>query len=335
MRKVTLFICCILFVCVSIFAQSETEKGINLYKINEYKKAIDVLKKASKNDSKNSQLWYYLGLSQINENKLKDAEKSFKKAIQLDSTNAQNHIGLAYFYLLRNDLANAQSEAKFAVELNPKETESHYHYILGIASFRGGAYNTAYERAKKAIQLDSNFANAYFLKTEALVSSFIQQAGTVIRPTNTRGELLTEATADLEKYVSLSGKNPDLSFYKEYLQSVRFFAEYYNQPDRNIPPNLDVIAKPDPNQTSIDITSKPRASYTDRARNAGVSGTITLLVGFSEDAKIKNIMVIKSLGFGLDQEAIRAAKGIKFKPATKDGKPVSVVKMIQYSFSLY
>jgi outer membrane biosynthesis protein TonB len=46
-------------------------------------------------------------------------------------------------------------------------------------------------------------------------------------------------------------------------------------------------------------------------------------------------MVVKPLSHGLNEEAVRAARAIKFNPATKDGKPVSVVKQIEYSFSIY
>jgi protein TonB len=38
--------------------------------------------------------------------------------------------------------------------------------------------------------------------------------------------------------------------------------------------------------------------------------------------------------FGLDQEAIKAAKQWLFKPGTKDGKPVAVRVMIELTFML-
>jgi TonB family protein len=66
-----------------------------------------------------------------------------------------------------------------------------------------------------------------------------------------------------------------------------------------------------------------------------VTGTIRLLVGFAADSKVKHILVVKPLGYGLDEEAVRAARQIKFIPSAKDGKPISVVKTIEYSFSIY
>jgi TonB family protein len=62
---------------------------------------------------------------------------------------------------------------------------------------------------------------------------------------------------------------------------------------------------------------------------------VRLLVGFSADGTVRHILIVKPLGFGLNEQAVRAARGIKFEPATKDGKPVSVVKQVEYSFSIY
>ena len=89
------------------------------------------------------------------------------------------------------------------------------------------------------------------------------------------------------------------------------------------------------NTTPLKILSKPRPSYTDRARQANISGTISIYVLFAANGKVSHIMVLKGLGYGLDAEALKAASKIKFEPMTKDGKPVSVVKMVQYSFTIY
>jgi hypothetical protein len=43
-------------------------------------------------------------------------------------------------------------------------------------------------------------------------------------------------------------------------------------------------------------------------------------------------MVIKSLGYDLTKKAVEAARNIKFEPAQKVGRPVSVVSTIEYDF---
>ena len=43
---------------------------------------------------------------------------------------------------------------------------------------------------------------------------------------------------------------------------------------------------------------------------------------------------MRSLGFGLDQNAIQALKQWRFKPAMRDGMPVDVTLNIEVSFNL-
>jgi hypothetical protein len=37
----------------------------------------------------------------------------------------------------------------------------------------------------------------------------------------------------------------------------------------------------------------------------------------------------------LDQETIKAALNINFEPESENGKPISVVKMVEYSLTIY
>ena len=50
----------------------------------------------------------------------------------------------------------------------------------------------------------------------------------------------------------------------------------------------------------------------------------------------KDVTVIESLDprFGLDDEAVRASRLWLFKPATKDGKPVTAQIVIEQTFKL-
>jgi protein TonB len=50
---------------------------------------------------------------------------------------------------------------------------------------------------------------------------------------------------------------------------------------------------------------------------------------------VKHIEVVKGLPDGLTDKAIEVAQKIKFKPARKDGKPVSVWVEVEYGFDVY
>ena len=80
------------------------------------------------------------------------------------------------------------------------------------------------------------------------------------------------------------------------------------------------------------IRSRPEPEYTSEARAKGVSGVVVIKAVFSSDGKVTNIRVIKELPYGLTEEAVRAARQIKFDPAIKDGREVSQHIQIEYYF---
>ncbi|MDQ3062795.1 MAG: energy transducer TonB [Acidobacteriota bacterium] len=86
---------------------------------------------------------------------------------------------------------------------------------------------------------------------------------------------------------------------------------------------------------NIKIILKPFASYTDKARNAQTQGTVRLKVTFSANGGIKTVAVEKELKDGLTEQAIAAAMKIVFFPAKKNGKPYSVSKLVDYSFTIF
>ena len=85
----------------------------------------------------------------------------------------------------------------------------------------------------------------------------------------------------------------------------------------------------------VQILSKPRANYTDAARLNFTQGKVVLRVTFSANGQIGAISVITGLSDGLTEQAIAAARGIKFEPARRDGVPYSVTKPVEYTFTIY
>lgn len=71
-------------------------------------------------------------------------------------------------------------------------------------------------------------------------------------------------------------------------------------------------------------------------RNHGtldVQGTAIYRVQFLEFGEVGEITTVKDLPAGLGQNAMNAIRKIKFAPETKDGKPVTVVKQLEYIYS--
>jgi len=83
------------------------------------------------------------------------------------------------------------------------------------------------------------------------------------------------------------------------------------------------------------VLAKPEPQYTEEARRNAVSGSVVLRVVFSRSGEVTNIRAVQSLPFGLTERAIAAARLIRFRPATKDGRAVNVYMQLEYNFNLY
>jgi len=86
--------------------------------------------------------------------------------------------------------------------------------------------------------------------------------------------------------------------------------------------------------TRVVITSKPKPAYTKEARRLGVQGFVVLKVELSANGRGGRIRVVKRLPAGLTENAIKAVCKLQFKPATKDGQPVSQWVDVEYVFRL-
>ena len=83
------------------------------------------------------------------------------------------------------------------------------------------------------------------------------------------------------------------------------------------------------------VISKPEPQYTEDARRNQITGTVILRAVFSRTGEVTNIRAVNALPFGLTEKAIAAARLIRFRPATKDGRPVNVHMQLEYNFNLY
>lgn len=100
--------------------------------------------------------------------------------------------------------------------------------------------------------------------------------------------------------------------------------------DSNHPPG--VVAKV---TTPYKILAQPKAMYTDEARTKGIQGSVTLKITLLASGGIGSITPVKTLGYGLTEKAIAAARLIKFEPKKVNGVPQSVIVTREYTFSIY
>ena len=83
------------------------------------------------------------------------------------------------------------------------------------------------------------------------------------------------------------------------------------------------------------IISKPRATYTDAARTNAVTGSVLLKVTLLASGQVGSITPVKRLPHGLTEQAIAAARQIRFEPKKVNGVPVSSIITLDYGFTIY
>lgn len=74
--------------------------------------------------------------------------------------------------------------------------------------------------------------------------------------------------------------------------------------------------------------------YTPEARQAKIQGQVGLSCIVLPDGSVADVEVVGPLDPGLDEQAIKAARQWRFKPGTKDGRPVMVRIDLDFTFTL-
>jgi TonB family protein len=80
------------------------------------------------------------------------------------------------------------------------------------------------------------------------------------------------------------------------------------------------------------LVSKVEAGYTEEARRARGQGVVVLAIVVDENGQPRDFRVMRPLGLGLDQEAIKAVSKWRFVPGSKDGKRVAVRATVEIRF---
>ena len=84
------------------------------------------------------------------------------------------------------------------------------------------------------------------------------------------------------------------------------------------------------------VVREVKPAYTADAMRAKVQGSVWLECIVMPDGTVGDVKVTRSLDpiFGLDQEAIKAAKQWRFRPGMRQGEPVPVIITIELTFTL-
>lgn len=193
-------------------------------------------------------------------------------------------------------------------------------HFLGLAYSRQGKTGDAREAHEKAAKSADKLLDLLFSSSEN-------------PPINEKSESLLELAAQsAQEFIKLS---PNLSGkeLEDWNLRMDILREYASPTDDS--GNALKIYKGSEVDTRPRIISRPAPVYPREARRKEVAGVVLLRAIFSFDGKVRGIRVVKGLPAGVTLSAIRAARLIKFTPATLNGQPVSQRVLIEYNFSLY
>jgi periplasmic protein TonB len=77
-----------------------------------------------------------------------------------------------------------------------------------------------------------------------------------------------------------------------------------------------------------------QAPYPEEARRVDMRGTVRLRIGIDETGRVREVKLIKRVGFGLDEAATKAMWKFRFSPAIgQDGRPVPFRINYNYVFN--
>ena len=91
-------------------------------------------------------------------------------------------------------------------------------------------------------------------------------------------------------------------------------------------------ARPEVQTSPPVLLSHAEPEYTPEARQLKIEGYVVLRVTITATGQMVVHSVVRGLGHGLDESAMRSAPTYKFKPATRDGQPVDYTTNIIIKF---
>jgi len=288
----------------------DTARAIETYQQGDATEAIKLLQAIVKKRPDDADAWYYLGLALNSQGLIGNSRPAFEQCVRLRPDSADAHAKLAFALILANEPQKALTTAQRALELGDQSPES--HYVIAEASLRTGATTKAVDEAETALRVSPNF-------TAALITRSFAHCDL---------KLYSEAAASLEQFLAGSPGDMDAETWRGQLEELRRRISLESNPGPPIFTGKEVTQK-------ARVLSKPEPQYSEAARRAGVTGTVVLRAVFSAEGEMKHILITRALGYGLTTRAVRAARQIRFTPATKDGTPVSMWVQLEYNFSLY
>jgi TonB family protein len=246
------------------------------------------------------------GWKAANAKDYKLAKKEFQRATKLKKEYPEAYLGLAVVAWAENKPHEVLKQTDRALEHRPDYAEA--RLIRGRLFYEQDDIAASRAEADIALKL-----NPKLYAVHALVADLELAEGKY-----------KAAHASFETARRLAPKEFGASArFGERSARIKEYVEYLALEHRN-----------QPGYTKTKVLNRPRAQYTDAARDNKVAGLVKILVRFNEQGRVDRTLVLTGLPDGLNESAVRAVSQLKAEPATIEGKPVVSWHTVTVQFSI-
>jgi TonB family protein len=232
-----------------------------------------------------------------------DAKIELKIALKLDEKSATANLCLAFVYKQENKPKDAFKHVEAAIKSRPNYPDA--HYLLAQLLFEKNDLAKSRQEIDLAISQGATFRNAHILSGDIHLAL-----------PNYKSALECYETA-----LRLPGPGDDSEMLRRRIEALAnniVFASHRGDPSY-VPPRM---------------LNAPRPVYSEEARNRGVEGKVLGRLLVDEQGRVSYFLIISGPGYGLNEEAVKAVRALRFTPAKREGKPVPYWLVIVIEFNL-
>ncbi|HWN98156.1 MAG TPA: TonB family protein [Blastocatellia bacterium] len=246
----------------------------------------------------------------------------------------------------RDEWDRARSGVRHAVALNPESPEA--QFLAAQVYAHEGARSMAIESLEKAIANKPDFPEAHLL-----LASCLRDAGKTSRAREEVNTAIAQGTPLFPAYVLVgeidSAENKFEAAAASFEAALRVSESGTQEEAAKLRVQrdnlLDVIevlkrvaglevAQSGPGTIGPVLVNNPVPRYPEEARKLKIQGAVSMFVFITENGEVKSVLLFRKLVPGLDEQALEAARQLKFTPASRNGQPIPCWKKVQIEFHL-
>jgi TonB family protein len=245
-----------------------------------------------------------------------------------------------------DEWGRAQSGIRHALALKPESAEA--NLVAAQVYWHEGARSMAIDSLTKAIQTQPIFADAHFLLAKCL-----REAGKFEQAREEVNIAMNQGTPLFPAYRLLAEIDLERSDFDAAITSIetalRFVSDSNSEESATMRAQIEqtreVVGKlkqfgvleasqKTPGIVRPFLLNSAQPRYTEEARALKIQGTVLMGLLVTETGDVDLALVLRGLGYGLDEQAIDVARKLKFSPATRNGEPAPYWLKLSVGFNL-